>query len=68
MGIIIGTVGISVSLYIMWQKNRIKYKQQAGAELCQAQEKLGLAEQALLSKKLFLYKKTLRSSYSNRTN
>ena len=55
MGIIIGTVGISVSLYIMWQKNRIKYKQQAGAELCQAQEKLGLAKPAVPIKKLLSF-------------
>ena len=30
------------------------YEEQAGAELCQAQERLGLAKPALLSKKLWL--------------
>jgi hypothetical protein len=34
----------------MFNANKVKYSKQAGAELCQAQEKLGLAKPELLSK------------------
>jgi hypothetical protein len=41
-----------------------KEKKQAGAELCQAQWKLGLAKLDLPSMYFFIFKKTLRS-FSN---